>query len=186
MSLFPATFETTRYHMRPLAAADNARYCALYTDPAVMRLIAPPLSASAAQAAFDAVLRATSKVAPGVGYWTIDRRSDGHACGLMAVVLSPAPRTAEYGLLLQPASHARGVARETTAGLLDRLFASPALDRVWTRHTPDNVAVRGLMRALGFEPDAPRDGLLHWQMTRAAWLARGEMPPAFASRPGAG
>ena len=50
----PPELRGSRLDLRPLAAADEELYCAIYTDIELMRLVAAPLTADAAQRAFAA------------------------------------------------------------------------------------------------------------------------------------
>lgn len=63
MSLDSPLPSTPRLRLRWLSVEDQSFYCDLYTDPAAMRLIAPPLDPASAEADFRRALRA-SKSAP--------------------------------------------------------------------------------------------------------------------------
>ncbi|MBK9657663.1 MAG: hypothetical protein IPO66_20430 [Rhodanobacteraceae bacterium] len=80
-SKMPPELRGSRLDLRPLAAADEELYCAIYTDTELMRLVAAPLSADAAQRAFAAARVANaswpgSRLAGWVAGEERDRRVD--------------------------------------------------------------------------------------------------------------
>jgi RimJ/RimL family protein N-acetyltransferase len=78
-----ADLHTPRLHLRPLVPADERLYCGLYTDPAVMRHVADPLTPGAALRAFGAVLKQVSADPPQARYWILCPRDGGGGLGLM-------------------------------------------------------------------------------------------------------
>lgn len=54
----PPELHGPRLQLRPLASTDADLYCAIYTDAALMRPVAAPLSAASARRAFAAALAA--------------------------------------------------------------------------------------------------------------------------------
>lgn len=145
------SLQTSRLHLRPLMEADQAFYCRLYTDPAVMARVGTPLSPEAAQGAFDRVLRQIAAKPPRAHYWMLWERGTQAVIGLMALVFDRDDRnSAEVGVLLLPNAQGQGHATEAITALVDNAFAEPAISRLWTRHATGHVAMIRLMRRLGF------------------------------------
>jgi [ribosomal protein S5]-alanine N-acetyltransferase len=182
----PGELLTPRLRLRPLAPSDERFYCALYTDPGVMRHVAEPLAPDAAQRAFSAVLRQLAAHPPRSRYWILALRESGCAVGLMACVPDrDDPGSAEVGVLLVGSAESRGYATEAITALAERVFAGPAQRRLWARHARDNALAVGLMRKLGFEPlpDAVGEPApVRWQLQRQAWTPR--RGSAFCAVPG--
>jgi RimJ/RimL family protein N-acetyltransferase len=168
---------TPRLRLRALAPSDERFYCALYTDPGVMRHVGAPLDGEAAKRAFSAVVAQLDARPLRWRYWILETRDDAADLGLVAWVPDRGdPGSIEVGVLLVGAAEGRGYAAEALAALADATFADPAQRRLWTRHARGNGLAEGLMRKLGFAPlaDAP-DGPAprRWQLERRDWLARG-------------
>jgi RimJ/RimL family protein N-acetyltransferase len=144
-------FDTLRLHLRPLHEGDEALYCALYTDPGLMRNIAPPLSDEAAQRSFRAACR---QQLPHPRRWIISEKDGSHEIGLLGLV--PDEDTAEIGVMLMPGWEGRGFATESMAGMVDRVFSMRAFPRLCARQAiADNPPVNRLMLKLGFQPLPP-------------------------------
>jgi len=144
-------FDTPRLHVRPLGAADEAIYARLYTDPAVMRDIAVPLSAEAARRSFRVACQQAARDGSPARRWIVSEHAGmecarphhaclGHACpecacleharatpiGLLGLVPDRgAADRAELGLMLLADRQRRGLAVEALAAMTDRVF-SPA------------------------------------------------------------
>ncbi|WP_027080255.1 GNAT family N-acetyltransferase [Luteimonas mephitis] len=180
-----ADLYTPRLHLRPLAPSDERLYCSLYTDPAVMRDVAEPLTADAAARAFRTVLGQLAARPPRSRYWVLGLRGDRGDVGLMAWMPDRGdPGSAEVGVMLAGGAGCRGYASESIAALADAVFARPGERRLWARHARGNGPALGLMRRLGFVPlpDANAAATIpasqRWQLDRQAWVDRRE--PAFA------
>jgi RimJ/RimL family protein N-acetyltransferase len=172
--------ETPRLHLRPLGDADEALYCRLYTDPAVMRHVAAPLTADAARRAFRKVGQLMHRPDPSMRLWVVSLRGEGDM-GLVALMRDAAtPSALEMGTLLTSEGQGRGLAAEAQAALLDWLFSMPGVGVVWTRNAPGNLAGEALKRKLGFVPTMSADGSpeSRWEMTRESWHGRQGHPPA--------
>lgn len=177
-----AGFDTPRLHLRPLGEGDEALYCRLYTDPDVMRHIAVPLSAEAAQRALRAASRLMRQAAPSMRLWVLSERDSSVDIGILALIRhGDMADAAEMGTMLLVAGQGRGLAAEAQAALMDRLFRVPEFRMVWSRHAPDHGAVVGVKLKLGFVRAKPGDAGNHevrWQMTRERWRARRADAPA--------
>lgn len=175
-----ADLETARLRLRPLVAADQALYCGLYTDAAVMREIGPPLAADAAAEAFRAACRHNAKDTPGHRFWAIDAKAaDGvpTAVGIgMAALLRSGDR-AELGVMLRHGWWQLGISSEAFVPLIDHAFLGMALALVYAQR-PDGDHARIIDRLLGRfgfvrTPDtAPGPAVCRWELPRAVWQAR--------------
>ena len=167
--------QTRSLRLLPLVDADEAFYCRLYTDAAVMSRVGPPLTQEAAQGAFARVLRQVAATPPRSHYWMLYAGATDAPLGLMALVPDrDDPASAEVGVLLLPDAQGQGRATEAIAALADSVFAMPGLQRLWTRHASGHSAAVGLMRRLGFVagPDASDAGAQsRWQLLRGDWSA---------------
>lgn len=169
------SFETQRLLLRPLAAEDEALYCALYTDPGVMAHIGAPLSREAALRGFVEARRRNADPAGVELRWTVVDRVSGGALGLFAVLLDRTDReNAEFGAMLLPAAHGRGLARELCDAVTRQAFdrAGWGMHRVWARHAVDHEAAAAALVATGFEPGPPLGADTVYAMTRERWEAR--------------
>jgi RimJ/RimL family protein N-acetyltransferase len=167
-------FDTARLAVRPLDGRDEALYCRLYTDPAVMRLIAPPMADAAARRSFGTALRLNGEGAWAQRWILVDRAS-GTDIGLLGLIPHPdAPAAVEVGVMLLPGWEGRGVAAEAIAAAADRLFglAELAVAGLWTRHDAANGPAIGLMRKLGFRREEGDDW--RWRLSRRDWEALNE------------
>ena len=161
-------FETARLAVRPLDGRDEALYCRLYTDPGIMRLIAPPMEPEAARRSFGTALRLNGE---GVWpqRWILAERGGDTEIGLLGLIPHADDAAAvEVGVMLVPEWQGRGIATEVIAAAAGRLFGlEPPIARLWTRHEASNALAIGLMRRLGF---LRQDGEgWRWALTRDAW-----------------
>ena len=141
-------FDTLRLHLRPLHEGDEALYCALYTDPGLMRNIAPPLSDEAARRSFRVACRQQQ---PHPRRWIIHEKQGNHGIGLLGLV--PEDDSAEIGVMLLAGWDRRGMATESMSGMVDRVFSMRSLARLCARQAiADNPPVNRLMLKLGFRP----------------------------------
>ena len=168
-------FDTARLHLRPIGQGDKALYCHLYTDPDLMRHIAAPMTLEAARRSFDAVcLQGSSEKQR----WILLERSGTvpTGIGLLGLFVDAEAmdgRSAEIGVMLLDGWQMRGYAAEAIMAIAGRVFASGALDRLWTRHAPDNALALGLMRKLRFQHghmDEAESPHTRWSLSRSQWL----------------
>lgn len=174
--MMPPELGGPRLQLRPLAAADEALYCAIYTDAALMRQVAPVLTAGAAQRAFAAALVANASGASPSAYWALIERQSGVKVGILGLVGRAASDAAEVGAMILSAWHSRGYAAEAIVALADYAFASLSLTRLHTRHAAGNAAAIGLMDKLGFELTATAATGAHacrWELRREQWPQAG-------------
>jgi RimJ/RimL family protein N-acetyltransferase len=148
-----------------------------------MRLIGAPLTPVEAMRAFERALAQTALPSPPACYW-IARDASGD-CGLLALLLErDQADTVEAGILLLPEVAGRGYAREAMTALVTHAFRRLGMQCIRTRHHPDNLAVVGLMEALGFRPCATTATERRWSLRDGDW--RFEAAAGFAKQPAAG
>lgn len=169
-------FDSQRLHFRPLGDGDEALYCHLYSDPDLMRHIGPPMSVEAARRSFHKALALAAQPAPSLRLWVITEHRSPTGLGLLARVHhNGAADVAELGAMLVAQGQGRGYAAEALAALMQRLFALPEIQQLWTAHAPNNAAAVRLMQRLGFVRDASAEGnaaQCRWQFDRGRWQSQ--------------
>lgn len=162
-------FDTPRMHARPLGPADEAFYCALYSDPAVMALIGVPKSPREALRGFALACRRNADAASGERRWVVLERATGAAIGLLAL-LRDGSGAAELGVMLLPSAQGRGLARELNDAVVGLAFSPGgwALDRLWARHAQGHAAAAAALAASGFRPGPPLGADATVEITREA------------------
>lgn len=175
-------FETLRLCVKPLAPDDAALYCDLYTDSQTMQFIGPPLSRARAMRVFRKYLRsAPSPDKPLL--CAIIEKATRQGVGICAIQrLDERNRRAEVGIMLKPACHARGFAKEGLAALLGEAFAILPVDEIEARVAAEHAVVERLVVSVGFarrdqggtgdEPSATH----FWFVCRHSWPPRGHAP----------
>ena len=162
------TFETARLRMRPLDASDEVLYCALYTTPGLMRFIAAPLSAEAAQRSFASASR---KSPPRPERWTVFGKQGDEKLGLLGLIGHD--DRPEIGVMLLAQAHGRGLGTEAMQGLVDHAFNAYGLRSIRARQqVVDNPTVIRMMTRLGFEtlpPTVERPEGGDWELHRRDW-----------------
>ena len=162
-----------RLRLRLLDASadqDAALYAHLYTDAAVMRHIAAPLSAERAAAAFARACRHNRATRPGHRTWCVEAREEGAAIGIAA--LQRHGDAAEIGVVLCEAAWGRGLGRAAIQAVVDHGFGVLGLALVYGER-PDDAQARRVDRM--FAPlglarvAAPAPGRARWELPRARW-----------------
>jgi RimJ/RimL family protein N-acetyltransferase len=158
------TFETPRLRMRPLDESDQGIYCALYTDPALMRFIAAPLEAERARRSFHAAL---GMQAPRPQRWIVTEKAGGDVGLLGLIGTGDRP---EIGVMLLASAQGRGYGTEAMAGMVAHAFAAYDLQAVCAHQAVvDNPTVVRLMTRLRFRtlaPTAERPAGGDWELWR--------------------
>ncbi len=173
-------FDTSRLRLRQISHADEALYCHLYSDDALMQHIATPLSVEAAQRSFA---NACAQQSQDRQRWIIQERNSGQDIGLVALFATD--DLAEIGVMLIAGAHGRGLASEAMAVIVDRAFAQGSIRLLWIRQQVSNVPVVGMMQRLGFgrlptsDPDATE---VRWDLSRKRWLERQATMPSNQRR----
>lgn len=174
-------FDTSRLHLRQISHADEALYCHLYTNDALMQHIAVPLSAEAAQRSF---VSACVQQSQDKQRWIIHERNSGQDVGLVALFAKG--DVAEIGVMLIAGAHGRGLATEAMASLVDRAFADESIRLLWIRQQASNVPVVGMMQRLGFArlPISDSDAIeVRWDLSRERWLEQRTQATMAKSQP---
>lgn len=109
-------------------------------------------------------------------------KATGQGVGLCAIQrLDVHHRRAEVGIMLKPAVHARGFAKEGLAALLGEAFAILPVDEIEARVAADHAVVERLVVGVGFaRRDEVGTGALpathFWFVCRDSWPPRGHSP----------
>jgi RimJ/RimL family protein N-acetyltransferase len=148
---------TERLTLRPFRAEDLPEFVAYRSDPEVARYQSWDSTYSAADA--ERFLASQQGVAFGqAGAWlqlaAVDRAT-GALCGDCAVrVASDQPATAEIGVTLAPGSQGRGLAGESLAAVMTRLFDDHGIHRIYAQTDDRNLAVHRVLERLGLRCEA--------------------------------
>lgn len=133
MSTTPVILETARLRLRPQVLGDLPASLAIWSDPQVVRHIAPkPFTR---EEVWSRLLRnAGHWHLLGFGPWAVERRSDGACLGEVGLfrfereMTPPPPDLPEAGWVLASHAHGQGYAREAVAAALawaDANFPTP-------------------------------------------------------------
>lgn len=141
-------FETRRLEMRRLTMDDLDGFHRIWGDPAVIFWGAAEDREASRARLEDVVERRLDGIGDS-GWFAVVRRGDGRLVG--DVVLQPAPwdeELAEVGWHVAKAWQGRGYATEAAAGLLEHAERQ-AVDRVYAKILPDNLASRAVALGIG-------------------------------------
>jgi [ribosomal protein S5]-alanine N-acetyltransferase len=167
-----SSFDTARLHLRPIGEGDEALYCHLYTDPELMRHIAPPMTVEAAKRSFGVALKQQSMARQ---RWIVCEHGGTGGVGLLGMFVDKLEAdVAEIGVMLLAAGQSKGFGTESMAGVVDRTFSTMPLRLLWIRQNVSNIAVDGMMTKLGFKRMASKrisDLEHYWELTRDRWVA---------------
>jgi RimJ/RimL family protein N-acetyltransferase len=147
---------TERLILTPLVPGDAVELFAYRSDPEVCRYQSwAPESLADAQR-FIENLQPVAFETPGTWFqFGIRLRNLRLLIGDLGVHFPvDVPRQAEIGFTLAPAHQGRGLATEAVGGLLDHLFASVHLHRVYASVDPKNLRSIGLLRRIGMRREA--------------------------------
>lgn len=84
----------------------------------------------------------------------IEGREGSALIGDLGVHTPEDPRQVELGVSLAPAAQGKGLATEALRGLIDHLFGSEAIHRIFASVDPDNTAACALLARLGMRCEA--------------------------------
>lgn len=165
---------TSRLRLRRWEQADLTAFCALTSDPAVMRWVGDG-------SLLSRELTATwiDKANANIGLWgygthAVTRREDGKVLGWAGLIRSehtPEPERAEIIYALAPDSWGLGYATELAGGILQWTWQHTTLAAVLATVDPANTASLAVLAKLGFSHLLERldeEGLpeSHWQARR--------------------
>lgn len=141
-------FATGRLVMRPLSGVDAAIFQELYTDAQTMQFIGTPLSPERATRSFRKYMKAPAAKQL---LFAIREKAGGPAIGICAVQqLDEQGRRAELGIMLRPAVHGQGFAKESLSALIAHAFKWLAVDELWARVAAAHAVVERLVLSVGF------------------------------------
>jgi RimJ/RimL family protein N-acetyltransferase len=171
-------FETPRLCVRRWTERDVAAAFRVYSDPEVVRwLLSSPHESLEAQRAQLQMIIERIEADPRVGFWAIERKSDGVVVG--TILLKPLPNDSrvEVGWHLAQAEWGHGYATEAAEGALRYGFEVQGLDDIYAITLPENVKSMAVMRRIGMtqlEPTTEFHNLTleFFRITRADWLQR--------------
>ena len=172
-------FQTPRLWIRPLTSDDEDLYIALFTDALTMQFIAPALSVARAQRSFRAYLRSSRSAREWLFLALIDKSSE-QPFGICTIQqLDERRRRAEAGIMLKPAVHGRGFAKEGLAAVVGRAFAVLPIDEVWLEVAAANAVVQRVALSVGFTRGSSvaagetTTKYNIWSATRDSWVLNG-------------
>jgi len=157
---------TTRLRLEPLRAQDRAFYRGLYTSQEAMAQIGPPMTADAAEAAFDAACRHNRRERPGHRFWTVLARHTGEALGVAA--LRRTGNACEFGLMLAAGARDGRNAPEAVAAVIEHAFGALGVERFRVECLDNAMSrlVRRLVRPHGFDHAGAQPGRVAWELHR--------------------
>ncbi len=186
------TLTTQRLVLRPVTADDLDLMIGLNTDPVVMTFVRG--RAATAQETADEWrqrLERQSDPARGLGYWA-GFEGPAFAGWWSASSFEGRPEVSGVGYRLTAAAWGRGLATEGARVMVDQAFARPEVDRVLASTMAAHNGSRRVLEKLGMahaeswaaqgKEDVPgrEHGEVGYELTRAAWLARGVSPASDA------
>jgi RimJ/RimL family protein N-acetyltransferase len=174
-------FATTRLVFRPMAEADAAVFCDLYSDAETMRFIGEPLSHERATRGFRSALKLMRRPTADQAFFTLSARESGECVGIGSIQhLDIAGRSAEVGMIICSPYRDRGFAREGLSGLIGFAFAQLPIDEAWARVHADHTVVEKLVISVGLTRGSKtqaHDGdavMRVWSAQRDSWQPRPE------------
>jgi RimJ/RimL family protein N-acetyltransferase len=152
--------------LRPLGADDEAFYVAIYTDPALLAQVGPPLDDAAARRSFAAALREAARPAPRRRLWVITETGPGVDVGLIGLIGDA--RQVEMGAVVGASFQGRGLARAAVIALAAIAYADPGVERLHARCTRANTAAIAVLGKAGFvrQPDVGDEVRWEWPPPR--------------------
>lgn len=156
----------------PLATGDRALYRALHGDPTVMSFICTPLSIEAADASFDAALRANDHAWPARRTWSVAASEADPPCGIVALVADPDDASAaELGGMFLPIARGRGFVGRSLLAAMRFGFDALGLARLDASHAAAHRGAAAMAGKLGFGRRADLDSasVQRWQVGRDEW-----------------
>ena len=132
-------FTTERLLIRPLAEQDKNLYISLYTDAKTMRNISDPLSAEAAEKAFNITLKTMQKEKPKVMTWAIVNLQSNEIMGLQALNFQSTDM-AEIGIMLLRHTNGRLLPEEAIGSLIEYAFSHLSLTQINACFAKKNLA----------------------------------------------
>ncbi len=143
---------TARLRLRPLTEADQQMYCDLYSNPAVMQHIGPPLTRAAALRNFGNALRLAQRDPGQLQFYAIVELHSARTVGICGFLRSgTAKRHREAGIVMAEGSQGHGYGQEAFAALVDRAFRDTTATHIVVRIDAHNLAAAAIARNMGFQ-----------------------------------
>ena len=153
--------------MRPLAAQDEAMFCALYTDVKTMRFIEPAYSQEKAIKTFKSFVKRNTNSNPSFTTWAILNKTTNidnvneaetehlppPAIGLVLLYNKAGNKVlkiTEVGILLLRQANGKLLAEEALGAMLSYAFSQLQLPYVNARFDKRNLATKRITRKVGF------------------------------------
>jgi RimJ/RimL family protein N-acetyltransferase len=147
------------FALRPFADGDVALYVALFTDAEVMRAVGAPFAPDRAARAAASALGHQQEANGRFRHWVIEHpKGPGGLVGLALRGERWSGGEAELGVLLWPATQARGAATAAIRAVRPWAFEVAGLAALTCHHADGHAAAAALMRRTGFRPCAPASG----------------------------
>lgn len=169
-------FATSRLVFRPMAEADAAVFCDLYTDAVTMRFIGEPLSHERATRGFRRALTLMRRPTADQAFFTLSARDSGEHVGIGSLQHLDIPgRSAEVGMMICSPYRDRGFAREGLSALIEFAFAQLPVNEVWARVHADHTVVEKLVIGVGLKRGSKThahdsDAVMRvWSAQRESW-----------------
>jgi len=160
-------FTSKNLQMRPLAAQDQAMFCALYTDEKTMRFIEPAYSQEKAIKTFKSFVKKNTDSSSGFSTWAIvnktihisdiSKTETEHlappAIGLVLLYNKAGNKElkiTEVGILLLRQANGKLLAEEGLGAMLSYAFSQLHLPHVNARFDRRNLATKRITRKVGF------------------------------------
>lgn len=152
--------ETERLILRPFRDADRDAWAAMNADPEVMRHFAETLTREQADALIDRVNASIAE--KGVGFWALERKSDGRFlgfAGLNCIGHAHLPIFGQWEVGWRLARHAWGHGYATEAGgaALAHGFGKMGFPRILAYTAVTNTPSEAVMQRLGMQRAAELD-----------------------------
>jgi len=150
----------------PLQARHRDLFVELYSNPKIMRQVAPPFSADLAARTFAKALHCADETRRHY-YWIIQNAA-GAESGIAALIMLP-DSAAEVGVMLLPKFSRQGLALIASATLIEYSFRFWRTDTLIASHKATNLPVPLILTALSMNCIEQAEELWYWQLTRQQW-----------------
>ena len=141
---------TERLILRLPEPGDRPTLHAMWADPEVMAQLAPVKDADASDAV---LLKHDTYRDEGLGFWTVERRSDGAVIGFCGLkrgdAHNPIAGEVEAGWIIDKPFWRQGYAYEAMVAALEWGWANIRADRIYAITAAVNLKSQGLMERLG-------------------------------------
>jgi RimJ/RimL family protein N-acetyltransferase len=154
-----------RVVLEPLRVQHAVELVDVLSDAALYRYTGgSPPSAAELEARYGRQVAGSGDPAEAWHNWVVRLGSDGPAVGYVQATVGPEPASAELAWVVGTPWQGRGLARESSAVVLDHLLAS-GVRRVVAHVHPDHLASQRVATSLGLAPTGTLvDGEVEWRL----------------------